>query len=405
MSDSDLILVRYGELALKGKNRLSFERKLVENMKAATAAIAPVRYERSRGRITAGLKRPEELPGDPRATLAAVGRRLLEVPGISSVSTSVSVGHDPEEISAVVNAALLERLEFERGPVTFRIATRRSDKRYPLTSVELDRFVATRLPVELWGKLKVELKHPELEIGIEVRSKGTFVYLGRQAGVGGLPVGTQGRALCLLSGGIDSPVAAWYAMRRGCRTDLMSFLSPPYIGAATRAKLIDLGRRIGRFQPRTTLHLAPFTEIQETIRDRCPAPYRTVLYRRFMQRIGSRVARRGRMRALITGESIGQVASQTLENIACIEEAASLPVLRPLIGMDKTEAIDLARRIGTFDISRRPEPDCCTVFMPDSPVIYGRLEECLAAEAELDVEGLVKSSLKGIEKVELTEGG
>jgi len=399
----ELILIRYGELALKGKNRNAFERKLVENMAAATAAIAPVRYERSRGRITAELKRPEE-EADAPATVQRVARRLQEVPGISSVSVCIGVPKDPAVISAVVNAELTERLEFERGPVRFRVSARRADKAFELTSVELDRYVAERIPVELWDKLAADLKHPDLEIGIEVRTERAFVYLGRLEGIGGLPVGSLGRAVCLLSGGIDSPVAAYYAMKRGCRTDLLSFLSPPYIGAPTRAKLIDLARSISRFQPRTRLYLAPFAEIQEAIRDHCPAPYRTILYRRFMQRIGSKVAKRNRGRALVTGESLGQVASQTLENIACIEAASALPVLRPLIGFDKTEATAVAHRIGTLELSNRPEPDCCTVFMPDSPMIFGKVEDCLAAEEALDIQGLLMRSLKGIETVEFDAG-
>ena len=405
MASADLILVRYGELALKGKNRASFERRLVENMKAATEAGAPwpLRHLRERGRILVEPK-GEPSPAERHAALSWAARRLQEVPGISSLSLCTGVDRDPAAISAAVNAALGEHLEFARGTTTFRITSRRPDKSFELTSVELDRHVAERIPEGLWDKLKVDLKQPELEVGIEVRPERAFVHTERLAGVGGLPVGSLGRALCLLSGGIDSPVAAWYAMKRGCRTDLLSFLSPPYIGAGTRSKLIDLARSISRFQPKTTLYLAPFTEIQESIRDLCPPPYRTILYRRFMQRIGSRLARRRRMRALVTGESIGQVASQTLENIACIEAASSIPVIRPLIAFDKQESVDVAKRIGTYDLSNRPEPDCCTVFQPDAPMIFGKLEACLEAEEALDVDALALRSLKAIEEV-VFEGG
>lgn len=395
-SAPDLVLVRYGELALKGKNRAAFESKLVQNIKAAVATLTPapeVRVLRERGRMLVEPKTPGG------ADLDRIARRLQEVPGISSVSPCRGVPKDPDAISAAVNEELAPRVEFAREPVPFRITSRRADKGFPLTSVELDRYVGERLPEDLWPNLRVDLKHAELDVGVEVRAERAFVHLERLPGIGGLPVGTLGRALCLLSGGIDSPVAAWMTMKRGCRTDLLSFLSPPYIGAGTRAKLVDLARALARFQPKTTLYLAPFTEIQETIRDTAPPPYRTILYRRFMQRIGSRLAKTRRMRALVTGESLGQVASQTLENISCIEAASALPVLRPLIGMDKQEAVDRAHRIGTYDLSNRPEPDCCTVFQPANPIVHGQLADCEAAEADLDVGELVVRSLRGIEEV------
>lgn len=386
----DLILVRYGELALKGGNRDFFEQTLVANIKRATAPLAKVRVRRERGRLTAHL-------ADHPERLHAVVRRMQEVPGISSLSVCLGVEPDPDAISAVVNAELERRLEFERGPVTFRIKARRADKRFALTSAELNQHVAERLPQAVWDKVVVRMKGAELEVGIEVRAQRAYVYLERLPGAGGLPVGTLGRVACLLSGGIDSPVAAWYAMRRGCRVHFVSFLSPPYIGDGTRTKILELVKRVGRFQPRSEVFFVPFTKIQETIRDTAPPAYRTVLYRRMMQRIGSRIAYRNKARALVTGESIGQVASQTLENIGCIAEAAQMPVVRPLIGFDKTETIDVARRIGTFDISNLPEPDCCTVFMPPAPVIRGRIEECHAAEALFDVDELVREALAGTE--------
>ena len=403
---ADLILVRYGELALKGKNRGSFESKLVQNMIAATGRRevgGELRFLRERGRILVEPK-GELAAAERTSLLTKAARRLQEVPGITSLSLCTGVERTLDAISAAVNAELREHLEFARGRTTFRISSRRADKKFELTSVELDRQLAERIPPELWDKLAVDLKTPELELGVEVRVDRAFVHTGSLPGTGGLPVGSLGRTLCLLSGGIDSPVAAWYAMKRGCRTDMLSFLSPPYIGAGTRSKLVELTRALSRFQPRTTLYLAPFTEVQESIRDLCPAPYRTILYRRFMQRIGSKLARRRRIKALVTGESIGQVASQTLDNIYCIEAAADVPVLRPLIGFDKQEAVDVAKRIGTYDLSNRPEPDCCTVFMPETPMVHGKLEDCLAAEDALDVDGLVLRSLKGIEKVTFEAG-
>lgn len=386
----ELILIRYGELALKGGNRTFFEKQLVDNIERATRDIAKVKVYRERGRMTAVLKSHPE-------RVEAVARRMQEVPGIASLSLCIGAEANPEVLSNIVNTELLARLEFALEPVTFRIHSRRADKRFPLTSVQLDRFIAERLPESLWSKLTVQMKHAELEVGVEIRDDRAFVYFERLPGLGGLPVGSLGRVACLLSGGIDSPVAAYLAMRRGCRVMFIAFLSPPYIGEGTRTKILSLVRKVGRFQARNEVHFVPFTAIQEAIRDRAPAPYRTVLYRRMMQRIASRIAWRNKGRALITGESIGQVASQTLENIGCIEAAAHMPVLRPLIGMDKQETIEIARRIGTLDISNLPEPDCCTVFMPPAPVIRGRLSECEAAEADLDIDALVKAALDGTE--------
>ena len=255
-----------------------------------------------------------------------------------------------------------------------------------MTSAELDRFVAEAiLPTD--GSVRVQLKNPTLELGIEVR--------------GGLPVGTLGRAVCLISGGIDSPVAAWMAMKRGARVIYVTFHSAPYIGEPSKRKVVELVRHLARWQPESRLYVAPFSRIQETIRDAAPESYRTVLYRRMMQRIATRVAEREKAGALITGESLAQVASQTLENLTCIQAAAGLPVIRPLVTFDKQETIDVARRLGTFDISRVQEPDCCTVFMPQRPVTRGRVEVCEAIESEYDVEGLVELALEGVEVQDL----
>jgi len=209
--------------------------------------------------------------------------------------------------------------------------------------------------------------------------------------------------MCLLSGGIDSPVAAWLSMKRGMRVDFVSFYSYPHVGPRTRDKVIQQVENLAKWQPQSTLHIVPFTEIQEAIRDNCPASYRTVLYRRAMQRIATKLAFRGKSKALITGESVGQVASQTLENIRVIEEASGLPVLRPLVTYDKQEAIDLAIKIGTFETSNLPAPDCCTVFQPEHPVIYGRIEEALAAEAELKLEDMSMDAVRATERLHIPE--
>ncbi|MCL4139262.1 UNVERIFIED_CONTAM: hypothetical protein GTU68_043802 [Idotea baltica] len=269
-----------------------------------------------------------------------------------------------------------------------------------MVSTELDRYVADEILPEI-GKFRIQLKRADLVLGIEVRPERSYVFVKRLPGPGGLPVGTLGRAMCLISGGIDSPVAAYLAMKRGCQVSFITFHSYPYIGEASKKKVLDLVRQLSRYQPSSRVFVVPFTEIQTTIRDSAPEAYRTVLYRRFMQRLGSRIGYRDKCKVLVTGESLGQVASQTLENITCIEAAAEFPVIRPLITYDKEDAIDLAEKIGTLELSNLPEPDCCTVFMPNRPIIHGSVEVCEAAEAEIDVEGLMDRALEGVERFDI----
>ena len=391
-SAPEMVLIRYGELALKGKNRGMFEHALIRNMRSACKSISPLRIEQRRGRITVI---PETRVGD-------VARRLQDVFGIKSVSPAWGAEPTPEAIAEIARLVLADAL-LDYPPsaeIPFRVRSSRSEKRFPLTSVELDQFVAPRA-LEGVTNVKVDLKHPELVLGIEVRTERAYVFVKRLPGPGGLPGGTLGRVLCLLSGGIDSPVAAWLAMKRGCQVDFVTFHSYPYIGEASKQKVVALVRALSRYQAESRLHVLPFTEIQESIRDNAPPPYRTVLYRRMMQRLASRLAVQSRAKALVTGESLGQVASQTLENMTCIGAAAELPVIRPLSCFDKEEAIEIARRIGTFDLSTLPEPDCCTVFMPPKAVIKGRVEVCEEAEAGLDVAGLVERSLAGVEVIDV----
>lgn len=387
-----LVLVRYGEIALKGNNRSFFERALAKNIKSACEDISKLKVELHRGRILVWPERRAE----------RVARRMQDVMGIQNVSLARGVSHDPEEIANAGLAVVREALEDlpESGAITFRVKTKRGNKAYPMTSTELDRFVADRVLPHLGG-LEVKLKDADLVLGIEVREKSAFVYTKRLPGPGGLPVGTLGHVLCLLSGGIDSPVAAWMAMKRGCRVSYVSFHSAPYIGDSSKKKVADLVRVLAHYQPTSQLFVVPFTKCQEAVRDHAPEAYRTVLYRRMMQRIASRIAKRRGCGALITGESLGQVASQTLENMSCIEEASELPVLRPLVAMDKQEAVDIAKRIGTFETSIRPEPDCCTVFQPEKPIIHGKIRDCVEAEAGFDLEGLIEEAVRGTERIKI----
>lgn len=388
----EMVLIRYGELALKGKNRGSFEHALIRNIRAAAKNLSNVRVERKRGRMA--------VFADSRTL--EIAHRLQDVAGIKTLSPAWGCEAEPEAIAKLARAVMLETLKSRPADevTTFRVKTSRADKTFPMVSTELDRFVADRVLPDV-ERIRVDLKNAEMQLGIEVRPERAYVFMQRLPGPGGLPVGTLGRAMCLISGGIDSPVAAYLAMKRGCQVSFVTFHSYPYIGEASKKKVLDLVRQLSRYQPSSRVFVVPFTEIQTTIRDKAPEPYRTVLYRRFMQRLASRLAGRDRCKALLTGESLGQVASQTLENMTCIESAAELPVLRPLLTFDKEEAIDLALKIGTYELSILPEPDCCTVFMPSRPIIHGKVETCEAAEAELGVDGLVQRALEGTERIDI----
>jgi len=388
----ELVLVRYGELALKAGNRRQFEERLLGNMRAALRHVTEVRMERRQGRLAV----------IPARRVEAAARRLQDVFGISSISPAWGVASDPEAIVPVARHALEEAVaELAPGErATFRVATNRADKRFPMRSADFDRFVAESI-LGGFPQLDVQLKDPRISLGLDIRPERTYVFARRLPGPGGLPVGTLGKVTCLVSGGFDSPVAAWMAMKRGCEVEFVTFHSAPFIGEPARKKVVDLVRVLARYQPRCVLHVVPFADCQLAIKKVGPEGYRTVLYRRMMQRIATALARRTRSQALVTGECLGQVASQTLENMTCIGAAAGLPVLRPLIAFDKQETIALARRIGTHDLSAVQEPDCCTLFMPARPVIRGRLEECEAAEADLDLEGLVAGAVAGAERLEL----
>jgi thiamine biosynthesis protein ThiI len=389
----ELVLVRYGELSLKGGNRRQFETALMRNIRAAVRHVSPVDVQREHGRIRVV----------PERRVEEVAHRLQDVFGIKSVSPAWRCEPTPEAIVALARPIVEQA--FADVPAgakrTFRVRSKRGEKRFPLSSMELDRHVADRVLQGLRERVRIRLDDPEVVLGIDVRLSGAYVYLDRHQGPGGLPVGTLGRALCLLSGGIDSPVAAWMAMKRGCLVQYVSFHSYPFIGDSARRKIVELVRALARWQPQSRLWFVPFSEIQLAIRDRCPEAYRTLLYRRAMQRIAGRIARESRCLALITGESLGQVASQTLENIACIAAADPLQVLRPLIAFDKEETIALARRIGSFDISSRAEPDCCTLFMPDRPVIRGERAVCEEAEAGIELDALVERAVAGVERLEV----
>ena len=374
------IVVHYHEISLKGGNRALFLRRLARNLERATADVPPVRVVQLPGRILL------DLAGHPSPE--TVRDRVASVCGVANFALAYRV---PSQVGAM--KTVLARLVDGREVPSFRITARRAFKSYPMTSVELNRelgaFVLSRIPT------RVDLVAPALTLHVEVLPAETFIYSDRQPGPGGLPVGVSGTVTALLSGGIDSPVAAWRMMKRGCRVVFVHFHSVPYLPATSQAKARALVARLTRWQYRSRLFLVPFGEIQREVVLSVPPAARVVVYRRLMVRIAEEIGRGCGAGALTTGESLGQVASQTLANLARIGEVATVPVLRPLIGMDKLEITAEAQRLRTFEISIEPDADCCSLFVPKHPATGIGLEEIRAAEARLDVSALVRAGVDG----------
>jgi thiamine biosynthesis protein ThiI len=373
-----VVVVHYHEISLKRGNRPLFLRQLARNLARALADVGPVTVRQRPGRIVLDL--------DKHPQPEVVRERAQRVCGVASVALGYRTASTLAGMQGVIGR-LVEGREFR----SFRITARRAFKTYPMTSVELNRalgaFVLERVAT------RVDLEHPEVEIVVEVLPDEAFVSLDRRPGPGGLPVGSGGTVMALLSGGIDSPVAAWRMLKRGCRVVFVHFHSAPYLPATSQAKARALVERLTEWQYESRLFLVPFGEIQREVVLSVPGPARVVVYRRLMVRIAEAIARREGALALATGESLGQVASQTLENIAAIDAAAAGPVLRPLIGTDKIEIIHEARQLGTFDISIEPDADCCTLFVPKHPVTRMTAAQADAAESRLDIARLVDSGV------------
>ena len=381
------LLIRYHEVALKGKNRRKFVDQLAANVRQALSRAdiaAPVRSER--GQILVDL--PDE--GDSAPALQALGR----VFGIARIAAALRTGLATDEIESGVRQIIDAEWKDAR---TFRISASRSDKRYPLTSSELNVRIGSL--VQDITHADVDLGNPDIDIRVDVRERDAYVYVESVKGSGGLPVGSSGHVAVMLSGGIDSPVAAARAFRRGCTVDFIHFHSFPLVEGASRDKARDLVRVLDDYQYGSRLHLVPFSEAQRHIVAAVNPAYRVIAYRRFMVRVAESIARRVGAMALVTGESIGQVASQTIENIASIDAVATMPVLRPLVGMDKQEIINEARHIGTYDISILPDEDCCSLFVPKHPVLRSRPSDAARHEATLDVASLVARSVEATETV------
>jgi thiamine biosynthesis protein ThiI len=372
------VVVHYQEIALKGNNRPWFIARLARNLRQATADIGVREVRVLMGRIEVVLEGSADWP--------VVRERLQCVFGVANFAKA---GRAPLDVDAIAQAILAD-LNGQPDPATFRVSARRADKRFPLTSPQIEREVGGRIK-EARG-WTVDLDDPALTIHVEALSHDAFYYFGKELGAGGMPVGVSGRVACLLSGGIDSPVAAWRLMRRGCRVLLVHFHSYPILSRASQEKARELARLLARFQFHSRLFLVPFGEIQQQVTLSVPPPLRVVIYRRLMMRIAERIGQTHRAQALVTGEVVGQVASQTLENLASINSVVTIPVLRPLVGMDKDEITAEAQRLGTYPVSIIPDQDCCTLFTPRHPATKARSRDVESAEASLPVAGIVEQA-------------
>lgn len=374
----DTVLIRFGELSTKGKNRRDFIKRLDSNIKWMLREYPDLKYQRTHDRIY--IKLQDENPEE-------ISEKLKKVFGISSFSFTEKVHSDIETIQ---NEGL--RIAQETDRKTFKVITRRHDKTFPLNSDGINRAVASVILKNT--ELKVDVHHPELEIQIEVHEEDTYITYEKIPGAGGYPAGINGKCLLMLSGGIDSPVAAYELMKRGIQVEAVHFASPPYTSDNAKQKVLDLAQMVSIYQGRMKVHIVNFTDLQLEIYKAAGDPYAVTLMRRMMFRIAEQVAEQNGCIALGTGESVGQVASQTLESIACINSTIRIPVLRPLVCMDKVEIINMARKIGTYDTSILPFEDCCTIFDPKNPVTKPTEKKAAGYENKFDWQKMVSDCVE-----------
>ncbi len=387
---NEMILLKLGEMVLKGLNRRSFEDKLQANIYRRLNNLGQFRvYTRQSTTYVEPMTDECDVDGAWEA--------LTKVFGVVGLSRARACEKDKDAILAAAREYLGGKLSAAR---TFKVETKRADKTFPMTSIQLSQYVGGELD-EIYPDLKVDVHNPELTVYIEIRDYAAFVHANPEPGAGGLPVGINGRAVSLLSGGIDSPVASWMIAKRGVALEMVHFFSYPYTSNEAKEKVLDLARLLTPWCGRLTVHVVPFTAIQEELRRSVPQELFTLVMRRFMMRISERVAQRCGAKALVTGECLGQVASQTMEAMAVTGAVVDLPILRPVVGMDKEDIVKIARKIGTFNTSILPYEDCCTVFTPRHPRLRPTLEELEAAEQGLDIAGMVQAAVDGIERIQV----
>lgn len=380
----EVILIKNGELALKGLNRSTFEDILVKNIRRRLKSAGDFDYIKSQSTI---IIEPKDDNCDFEAAQEAVSRIF----GIAGFSRAAAVEKDFDKVIEISGDYLEGAL---KNAKTFKVEAKRSDKKFHLTSPEISREMGGHL-LSVYPHLKVDVHNPEVTVMVEVRDKYIFLHGTQIKGAGGMPVGTGGKAGILISGGIDSPVAAWMMAKRGIELTAIHFASPPYTSKRAEMKVVTLLEKVAKYSGRMTMFTVPFTEIQEQIKDNCPEELFTLIMRRAMMKAAEKIARKENCQALITGESVGQVASQTIYALACTDAAANMPVFRPLIGMDKDEIIEISRKIDTFETSILPYEDCCTVFTPKHPKTRPNLGDIEKAEQLIPLEELVEKAVNG----------
>ena len=386
----EIILCKLGEIVLKGLNRHSFEMKLMSSIRRRTQRYGKFKIYSRQSTIYVE-------PVEETCDLNAAYDACKKVFGIIAIARAVPCAKEKEAIFATAKEYLGPALLAAKS---FKVESKRSDKSFPMGSIQLSQWVGGALH-DAFPHLTVDVHTPELTVYLEVREDAAYVHGPAEAAAGGLPIGMGGHAVSLLSGGIDSPVSSYMIAKRGVQLELLHFASPPYTSEQAREKVLQLAQELTVWCGRLTVHVVPFTEIQEEIRRKCPEDHFTLIMRRFMMRLGDRLAHELACKAIVTGESLGQVASQTIQALVVSDDVATLPVLRPLIGMDKEEIVRIARHVGTFDTSILPYEDCCTVFTPRHPKTKPNLEEVREYEAALDIDALCDKALAGREMIRL----
>ena len=382
----NILIVKYGEIGVKGKNRYIFENKLIKNVKNILKPIGKFNVYKEYGRIYVDLDGYD---------YEEVVEEVKKVFGIVGVCPAVRAEKDYNLLKELALKMLEEKIE--QGYKSFKVDSRRGDKDFKLTSQEMSLDIGGYLVSQVKDKIAVDVRNPEVKIHCELRQNHVMVYSDTIPGYGGLPLGTNGRAMSLLSGGIDSPVASWMVAKRGMELECIHFHSYPFTSEKSQEKVRDLAQILAKYCGRVRVHKVNMLEIQKSIGLNCKDEEMTIISRRFMMRIAERVAESRHCDALVTGESIGQVASQTIQGLTCTNASVKMPVFRPLIAMDKTEIIEVAQKIGTFETSILPEEDCCTVFSPKKPVTKPKLDRIEKSENKLDVEKLIQDAIDNIE--------
>lgn len=387
---NDIILLKLGEIVLKGLNRKVFERKLLSNLAYRLSSIG--KFDICCMQSTIYVE-----PKEDGIDMDEAFQACSKVFGIISLTRAAACEKDKDAIAELAKSYLRDEM---LAAGSFKVETKRADKNFPMTSIELSQYVGGELS-EAYPQCVVDVHNPELTVAIEIRDNAAYVHSKAVPGPGGMPVGSNGTAVTLLSGGIDSPVSTYMIAKRGVRLIPVHFFSFPYTSEQAKEKVIELAEILTDYCGKMTMEIVPFTHIQEEIRDKCDEDYFTLIMRRFMMRIAEAIALRAGAKAIVTGENLGQVASQTMEAMAVTRAVTTLPIVQPLIGFDKEEIVRLARKIDTFDTSILPYEDCCTVFTPKHPRTRPKLSEVERVESALDVDALVKEALEGIERVEI----